>query len=53
LSEDYGEQRSRELGNHCLWCDEFFSKHAPELLHHGGRTERGETDLLTLGVRGR
>jgi organic radical activating enzyme len=52
LSEEYGEQRSRELGNHCLWCDEFFTKHAPELLHRGARTERGEADLLTLGVRG-
>jgi hypothetical protein len=53
VSEEHGERRSRELGNHCLWCDEFFTKHAPGLLHHGGRTERGEADLLTLGVRGR
>jgi hypothetical protein len=32
LSEEYGFRRSRELGNHCLWCDEFFTRHAPELL---------------------
>ena len=49
LSEEYGEQRSRELGNHCLWCDEFFTKHAPELLLAGAVTERGDSDLLTLG----
>ena len=52
LGEEYGERRSRELGNHCLWCDEFFTKHAPGLLHHGGRTERGTADLLALGRRG-
>ena len=51
LSEEYGEQRTRELGNHCLWCDEFFTAHAPELLVQGAVTERGEADLLTLGVR--
>jgi hypothetical protein len=28
------------LGNHCLWCDEFFERHAPELLHHGAVTAR-------------
>lgn len=27
ISEEYGRQRSRELGNVCLWCDEFFTKH--------------------------
>ena len=32
LSEAYGHERSRVLGNHCLWCDEFFERHAPELL---------------------
>jgi hypothetical protein len=53
ISEDFGYRRSRELGNHCLWCDEFFTKYAPDLLHAGGRTERGTADLLTLGVRGR
>jgi hypothetical protein len=45
ISEAYGFQRSRELGNHCLWCDEFFSKHAPDLLARGSRTERGTVDL--------
>jgi hypothetical protein len=45
ISEAEGRRRSRELGNHCLWCDEFFTRHAPELLHHGARTERGLIDL--------
>jgi hypothetical protein len=45
ISEAEGFRRSQELGNHCLWCDEFFTKHAPELLHHGAVTERGLTDL--------
>lgn len=45
LSEDFGRQRTAELGNHCLWCDEFFAKHAPELLLHGAATERGTVDL--------
>ena len=29
ISEAEGFRRSLELGNHCLWCDEFFTKHAP------------------------
>ncbi len=45
ITEEEGFRRSRELGNHCLWCDEFFTKHAPELLSHGGMTERGAEDL--------
>ena len=45
ISEAYGFRRSRELGNHCLWCDEFFTAIAPELLHHGAVTERGRVDL--------
>ncbi len=45
IREAEGFQRSRELGNHCLWCDEFFTKHAPELLVQGARTERGTVDL--------
>ncbi len=45
ISEDEGFRRSRELGNHCLWCDEFFTQHAPELLYRGGMTERGAIDL--------
>ena len=48
LSEDYGVKRSRELGNHCLWCDEFFVKHAPELLFQNGMTTRGDVDLVQL-----
>ncbi|NJL15572.1 MAG: hypothetical protein HC913_22895 [Microscillaceae bacterium] len=27
ISEAYGRQRCGELGNVCLWCDEFFEKH--------------------------
>lgn len=46
ISEEEGVRRSRELGNHCLWCDEFFTLHAPDLLHHGGMTERGAVDLV-------
>ena len=45
ITEEEGYRRSRELGNHCLWCDEFFTKYAPELLHYGGMTERGTIDL--------
>jgi hypothetical protein len=45
ISEAEGFRRARELGNHCLWCDEFFVRHAPELLHRGGTTERGDVDL--------
>jgi hypothetical protein len=45
LSEAYGVERTAALGNHCLWCDEFFAQHAPELLSSGGRTERGLVDL--------
>lgn len=48
LSETYGQERSAALGNHCLWCDEFFTRHAPELLMPGGRTERGAVDLLPI-----
>ncbi len=40
IDEDEGRRRSQELGNHCLWCDEFFTKHAPELLQAGARTAR-------------
>ena len=45
ISEETGFQRTRELGNHCLWCDEFFAVHAPELLHQGGMTARRLVEL--------
>jgi hypothetical protein len=45
LPEAHGIERTAVLGNHCLWCDEFFARHAPELLSGGGRTERGLVDL--------
>jgi len=45
ISEKQGQRRSRELGNHCLWCDEFFIKHAPELLAPDGITARNTVDL--------
>lgn len=45
IDEAEGFRRSRELGNQCLWCDEFFTLHAPELLVQGARTERGRVDL--------
>ena len=35
ISEEEGCRRSAELGNHCLWCDEFFTQHAPDLLWQG------------------
>lgn len=49
LTEEFGFQRTRELGNHCLWCDEFFAKYAPELLAAGAVTERGTVDLVQIG----
>jgi hypothetical protein len=52
ISEEYGFARSRELGNHCLWCDEFFTNHATHLLTAGARTERGASDLVQLKVLG-
>lgn len=48
LDEAYGRERTKALGNHCLWCDEFFTRHALELLMPGGRTERGNRDLLPI-----
>jgi len=30
ISEEEGIRRTRELGNHCLWCDEFFAKYAAD-----------------------
>jgi len=48
IGEEHGFRRSRELGNHCLWCDEFFTKHAPDLLEHEAVTERGSVDLVQL-----
>jgi hypothetical protein len=37
ISEDEGYRRSAELGNHCLWCDEFFTTYVPDLLSLGSR----------------
>jgi organic radical activating enzyme len=51
IPESHGIERSRALGNHCLWCDEFFTKHAPDLLAHGTRTERGTIELTINGKR--
>lgn len=47
ISEAEGFRRSRELGNHCLWCDEFFTLHGRDLLFDGGTTARGSVDLDT------
>lgn len=49
ISEEHGFRRSRELGNHCLWCDEFFTLHAPDLLEPNAVTERGNVDLVQIG----
>jgi len=51
LSEQHGIDRSAALGNHCLWCDEFFTRHAPDLLQHNTRTERGDYELTIRGRR--
>ena len=48
ISEAEGFRRSAALGNHCIWCDEFFGKYAADLLMQGGMTERG---LIGLNVR--
>jgi hypothetical protein len=45
IPEEEGFRRSQTLGNHCLWCDEFFTEYAPELLYQGAITERGDVDL--------
>jgi hypothetical protein len=44
ISEEEGFHRSVALGNHCLWCDEFFRKHAPDRLAQPDRTDRETTD---------
>ena len=51
IPEAHGVERTAALGNHCLWCDEFFTKHAPHLLEPGGRTARGNVELLINGRR--
>ncbi len=45
VSAEYARERTRELGNECLWCDEFFTTHATRLLMPGAITERGARDL--------
>lgn len=50
ISESEGFARSKALGNHCLWCDEFFTKHAPDMLLPGAVTERGTVDLVQIGI---
>ncbi len=44
ISEEHGIQRTRALGNHCLWCDEFFTTYGRALLVDGA-TARGSVDL--------
>jgi hypothetical protein len=51
ITEEQGFRRSRELGNHCLWCDEFFNLHAPDLLHLSGMTARGTVNLGVARVK--
>jgi hypothetical protein len=52
IPESHGHERSKALGNHCLWCDEFFTKHAPDLLHQARTpTTRGSIDLTVQGKR--
>lgn len=44
IDEATGCARSDALGNHCLWCDEFFMRHAPELLRFDCPTARKGDD---------
>lgn len=39
---DYGLERARELGNVCLWCDEFFKRHFDMETLEGKEAERIE-----------
>jgi len=39
IGVEQAQRRSEALGNLCLWCDEFFTEHAPDLLWHGGRRD--------------
>lgn len=50
INEAYGFDRSRALGNHCLWCDEFFTKHASDLLERDGVTARNDRDLQLVQI---
>lgn len=52
ITEAEGFARSEALGNHCLWCDEFFTKHARDMLVPGTVTERGSIDLVQIGRGG-
>jgi len=46
VTQEYAEKRTLELGNECLWCDEFFAEHAPGLLHtKPTSTTRGLVDV--------
>jgi hypothetical protein len=40
FDESTGRQRSRERGNPCLWCDDFFTQHASHLLRFDLPTAR-------------
>jgi organic radical activating enzyme len=52
LPESHGRERSHALGNHCLWCDEFFTRHAQDLLHQPRTpTTRGRIDLTIQGKK--
>lgn len=46
-----GQARTEALGNHCLWCDEFFLECAPDLLEWEGKTVRGDKDLRAWARR--
>ena len=52
IGEDTGTARSHALGNHCLWCDEFFTRHAPELLRFDLPTARKGNDIPKEEVAG-
>ncbi|MEM9290971.1 MAG: radical SAM protein [Acidobacteriota bacterium] len=45
ISEEHGRQRSDELGNICLWCDEFLARHfdLSDLSDRGGEPVSGNS----------
>lgn len=47
ITPEFSQQRIQELGNECLWCDEFFTTYATDLLAPDCPTARGAVDLRT------
>ncbi len=47
ISADHGHRRAVELGNVCLWCDEFFERHF-DVASLEPRTEPAKRELLPV-----